>query len=347
MKKYLLYFLAICWARLLRRRAPIFVTLCVTNRCNLRCAYCYEEYYDRQHADVPLERLLALVDELAAMGTRYISINGGEALLRRDLEALVDKVRVYGMILHLSTNGLLIPNSVSLLRKIDSIAVSLDGIGASNDRNRGEGSYAKIRAGIEALRQARIPFHIHTVLTKNNKDAVDDMLAFARECDSQVQFSLLREEDSPDKTLGLGEQELKTLVQKILADKKAGAPVFFSAQAYEAFLAWPLPTRQAVIRGKLPTGFNPVPCYVKQLFCHIEANGYVYPCVVLVNKFKALNYLDVGFKKAWAALAENDCLACQNICCNDMNLILSLSRHSIFNAFKIVQQRLWKRSGRP
>ena len=36
--------------------------------------------------------------------------------------------------------------------------------------------------------------------------------------------------------------------------------------------------------------------------CQIEADGLVYPCVTLVNKFKALNLREVGFKKAWENL---------------------------------------------
>ena len=82
MFRYWLYFFAIVRARMSRRRTPLFVTLCVTNRCNLRCIYCYEEYYDRNHREMSTAEILSLIDQLAAMGTRYISINGGEALLR-------------------------------------------------------------------------------------------------------------------------------------------------------------------------------------------------------------------------------------------------------------------------
>ena len=343
MKKYFLYFWAIFKARLLCRRVPILVTLCVTNRCNLRCAYCYEEYYDRNFREIPKEKMFSLIDDLARMGTRYISINGGEALLRSDLEEIVDKIRSHGMLVHLSTNGVLVPSRLSLLRKLDSIAVSLDGLEAENDLNRGKGSYTKIRAGLAALQEAGIKFHTHTVLTKHNKNALAQILPLAKEFGCQAQFSLLRVEDSPQAGLGLGAEELRVIVKKILDYKKKGYPVFFSRQAYENYLAWPLPDHEQVIWDKIPAGFKPIKCYIKRFACHIEANGYVYPCIVLVNKGKALNFLEVGFKKCWESLAENSCLACHNICCNDLNLVFGLNIFSLSNAARVVRERLRKK----
>ena len=90
-------------------------------------------------------------------------------------------------------------------------------------------------------------------------------------------------------------------------------------------------------------GYHPIPCHIKQFACHIEANGLVYPCIVLVNKFKALNFLEVGFKRAWDHLADNDCLACHNICCNDQNFIFDVNPDSMLNAVKIVFATIKKR----
>ena len=340
MFKYLAYFFAILKAKVLRRRVPILVTLCVTNRCNMRCAYCYEEYYSRQHAEIPKERILKLIDELAGMGTKYLSINGGEALLRDDLEDIVDSIKAKNMLCHLSSNGILVPSRLPLLRKIDSLSISIDGIGAGHDLNRGAGTYARVRAGLEMLAAEGIRFHTHTVLTKNNKDSVEDILALARELGFQAQFSLLRVEDSPDKTLALEDTELKPLIQRLLKYKKQGEPVFFSSLTYENYLNWPLPNDQQIIRGHIPRGFQAIPCDIKRFSCHIEANGLVYPCVVLVNKYPALNFLEHGFRKCWDRLQDNPCLACHNICCNDLNLIFALSPRSIWNASRIVFKRI-------
>ena len=53
-----------------KKRTPLVVVLNVTFRCNLRCGYCYGQYFDRQDEDFKTEELLGLIDELAKLGTR-------------------------------------------------------------------------------------------------------------------------------------------------------------------------------------------------------------------------------------------------------------------------------------
>lgn len=339
MNKYISYVTKIIGCHLSGKNIPILVTICVTNRCNLRCRYCYEEYYARNHEEFTTEELLDLIDELAEMGTKYISVNGGEALLRDDIESVIDKIKEKKMLCHLSTNGLLVKKKISALKKVNSLAVSIDGNKKANDLNRGEGTYDKIVEAMECLKENNIKFHTHTVLTKNNKDAADEMMAVARRYGCRAQFSVLREADSPDKGIGLDDNEVREIVTKILGYKKDGLPVFFSYDAYDSFLNWPFSYRKQTIKGKIPEGYKPVECYIKRFSCHIEANGLVYPCIVLVNKFEALNFLEVGFKKAWENLAKNDCKACYNICCNDLNLTFGLKPRPIWNAVKIVMGR--------
>jgi len=336
---YMAYMKEIVKGRLANKKIPILVTICVTNRCNLRCRYCYEEYYERNHREFTTDELLGLIDELAEMGTKYISVNGGEALLRDDIEVVVDKIKERNMLCHLSTNGLLVKNKIPVLKKIDSLAISIDGDRESNDSNRGANTYNRIIEAIECLNENNIKFHTHTVLTKNNKNAVDEMMVLARRYGFKTQFSTLRMEDSPDKTIGLDNDEMRAIVTKILDYKKAGFPVFFSSGAYKYFLDWPFSYDRQTIKGKLPENYKPIECYIKRFACHIEANGFVYPCIVLVNKFKALNFLEVGFKKAWESLSDNDCKACYNICCNDLNLTFGLKPRSTWNAIKIVMNR--------
>lgn len=342
MKRYISYVMKIVEGRLKHKNIPIFVVLCVTNRCNLRCRYCYEEYYDRHHREFTTEELLNLIDKLAEMGTKYISVNGGEALLRDDIEIVIDKIRERNMLCHLSTNGLLVKDKISVLKKVDSLAVSIDGSREENDINRGTGTYDKIIKALECLSDNNIQFHIHTVLTKNNKNAVGEMLVLARKYNCKAQFSVLRKADSPDKTIGLNDYEVREIVAGIIDKKKAGLPVFFSLNAYKSVLHWPFSYDRQVIRGKLPDGYKHIECYIKRFSCHIEANGLVYPCIVLVNKFEALNFLEVGFEKAWANLSDNDCNACYNICCSDLNLIFGFSPSTIWNVFKIVMGRIAK-----
>jgi len=335
--RYIGYVKKILKGHLTHKNIPILVTICLTNRCNLRCLYCYEDYYERDHREFSTKELLNLIDELSQMGTRYISLNGGEVLLRDDLGVIIDRIKRRNMLCHLSTNGLLVKNHISVLKEVDSIAISIDGIKESNDLNRGDGTYERIIESFECLKKNNIKFHTHTVLTKNNKNCVDEMMELSRKYGFKAQFSTLRIEGSPEEKIRLSDDELKESVRKIIDYKNSGENIFFSKEAYRNVLSWPFSYDKEMIFDKAPNGYE---CYIKRFSCHIEANGLVYPCVVLVNKFKALNFLEVGFKKAWENLANNVCKACYNVCCSELSFIFGLKFRSIWNTGKIVLDRI-------
>lgn len=342
--KYFAYAKEIFKGRFGQKNIPIFVTICVTKRCNLNCTYCYLDSYEIKGKEFDAGHLLDLIDELLKMGTKYISLNGGEALLRSDLEIIVDKIRKNNILCHLSTNGLLIEKNVSLLKKIDSLSVSIDGFEDANDLNRGQGTFRKIISAIEFLNKNHIKFHTHTVLTKNNKESVDEIMALALKYGFSAQFSPLRPQDSPNKQINLDDIELKETTKKIMDYKKRGLPIFFSYEPYKNLLNWPYPYNKQMIFDKPPAGYRPITCYIKRFSCHIEPDGLVYPCIVLVNKIQGLNFLEVGFRRAWENLANNNCQACYNVCCNDLNLIFGLKPDAICNALKIALSRSIQRN---
>jgi cyclic pyranopterin phosphate synthase len=105
----------------------------VTDRCNLRCAYCMpeENYVWLPRANIlSFEETAQLVDVFLDLGVERVRLTGGEPLLRHGLHELVrqiaDKPRVRD--LALTTNGLLLPEQAPDLRAagLHRITVSLD-----------------------------------------------------------------------------------------------------------------------------------------------------------------------------------------------------------------------------
>ncbi len=341
-KKYINFGTGVLKARMARRNIPILAVLCVTDRCNLKCAYCYQRPLRGQKVEFTTSEILSLIDELSKMGTKFISINGGEALIRDDIETIIDKINKKNLLVQLTTNGQLITEKIDVIKKVDSLCVSLDGNKESNDLNRGQGSYDKIIKGLECLKANNILFHTNTVITKNNLKAVDEIMALALQYGFKAQFSILRQEDAPVSGLGLDDKEIRKVIQRILFYKEKNFPVFYSYNSYKKALNWPLSYQQQVIFKKIPLEYKVGPCYIKRLACQIEADGFVYPCVTLVNKFNALNFREIGFKKAWENLKNCDCQACYNICHNDFNGIFGLEADALWNAFKIATGRIIK-----
>jgi len=342
MRKYLSFLTQIIKCKALSRRVPILVTLCVTRRCNLNCRYCYNGP-QKDNREFSTAELFSLIDTLAAMGTKYISLNGGEALIREDIEELAKHIRRKKMIFHLSSNGLLIPEKIRIMGLFDSIAISIDGDDSENDSLRGKGTHAKVIEALDALRKEKKNFHLHSVLSRNNIDSMDYLLQLAAEYNTEVQFSFIRENDTPDKTIILEDNDLQDACMKLIQMKKKGNPVFFSARAYMNVIDWPFPYEMPFINrhDKLP-GKNE--CVLKKHSCHIEADGSVYPCVVLVNKFKASNFLDEGFEKSWENIENCMCGMCYNVCCHDLNGIFALKPETLLNSSRIGIQRIFRKT---
>lgn len=311
---------------ILGRRTSLVVILNVTFRCNMRCGYCYGQYFNRKDRDFTTEELLGLIDDLGRMGTRSITLGGGEPLIRDDIGQIIERVKSRGIECGFNTNGVLIPKKIDALKKADMICVSIDGPKEMNDANRGEGSFEKIMAGIDTALDADLKVHTTTVLTKYNCEAVDWIVDMVREKGIQAEFNLLfhQSEEKDDSDRFMAENDILRKAVKRVAELKArGAPILFSENVYQFAAKWP-DYKKRLIMGK-ELDFEFIPCYAGRFMMFIDADGRVYPCVQLIDVFNALDFREVGIKKAWEHCANHSCKACYFPCFNEFNKIMRLN----------------------
>lgn len=326
LSKRISFFTNLLKGKILGKNIPLVVVLNTTNRCNLRCIYCYGPYYDNPKNDFTIEQLLELIDELTALGTKSITLGGGEPLLRDDIGQLIDYIKSKGIECGMNTNGILIPQKIDIVKKLDLVCISIDGNKESNDTNRGEGSFEKIMAGIKAAKEAGLIVHTNTVLTKNNLNSIDYLMNLAKTIGLGVEFNLPFYQTSPNKdnpALDISNQDSRQAIKKIMEYKKKGYPVLFSEKVHQYVVKWP-DYKKKMYLGKKPD-FKYIKCQAGRYMCFIDADGMVYPCAQLIGTFKALNFLEVGFKRAWENLASHNCQACYFICFNEFNSIFSLN----------------------
>lgn len=158
-------FLSILKSKILAKRAPVVVYLYPTYKCNLRCNYCLVDK-DVKVEEMNTERLLDLVDRLADMGTKMIVFLGGEFSIVKDMEKVIDRIIDRGMVCDAVTNAILLPEKIKMFKKLDSICISMDGLGVSNDVTRGKGTFQKIMEGIEVARKGELSIRINCVITR-------------------------------------------------------------------------------------------------------------------------------------------------------------------------------------
>ena len=114
----------------------------------------------------------AFIHDLADFGVPVLLFSGGEPLLRKDLFEVISLARERGLRLGLSTNGTLITDEVA--KKISNlgfaeVGISLDGIGANNDRFRGkEGAYHAALNGIRNCIALGLRVSLRLTITRFN-----------------------------------------------------------------------------------------------------------------------------------------------------------------------------------
>ena len=155
---------------------PIVVWNC-TRQCNLHCIHCYASATSRGHPEeMDTGEGKALIRDLADFGVPVLLFSGGEPLLREDIFELAGFAQDQGVTPVLSTNGTLITESVATkIRSVDfkEVGISLDGIGANNDRFRGErGAYQATLQGIRSCIALGQRVSLRLTITRSNYEEI-------------------------------------------------------------------------------------------------------------------------------------------------------------------------------
>jgi radical SAM protein with 4Fe4S-binding SPASM domain len=143
----------------------------VTRRCNLHCAHCYTDSFDRHYeGELKTEEAKGVIDDLAAFGVPVILFSGGEPLLRPDLPELVERAQARGIRSVISTNGTLLIHAVARELKdlgVSYVGVSIDGPQPVHDRFRGmAGAFHEAIQGIRNCREVGLRVGLRVTLTQ-------------------------------------------------------------------------------------------------------------------------------------------------------------------------------------
>ncbi len=327
-------------ARMTGRQRPLTAIVNLTNRCNLRCRHCYADYYERDaSSDLSTVDAKRLFTDLRDNGLLRLSLSGGEVLLRDDLTELIAHAKSLGLNVTVNSNGLLIPTRLDALHQADTVAVSLDGTPEHHDLIRGPGTALKAIAGIRAARAAGLPTNINLVINRHNLHDVDYILDLCRETGANAEFALMvsRLAGTPD-DLKPTTEEFRQTLRLIIDRKHAGAPIVFSAQAYESILAcWP--------DFSVDWHYGPPPplmplCPAGRFFCLVDTDGRIWTCPHLIDKVPAENALQVGVRRALdVACANRQCTGCYQACFHEFSHLMSLSPLVIWNYVRYILRR--------
>lgn len=158
---------------------PKKVDLDITNKCNLRCSYCYHfSGAGDVDTDLPAEEWLRFFEELRQCTVIEVCLGGGEPLFRKDFKDLVDGVVKNKMRFAIVSNGTLITDDIveylKSTKRCNSFQVSIDGAGPEeHDVCRGKGNFEKALAGLRCLMKHKMPATVRVTIHKHNFKSLD------------------------------------------------------------------------------------------------------------------------------------------------------------------------------
>ena len=181
-------------------RKVSYVRMSITDRCDFRCVYCMDEEMTFMPRDqvLSLEEIVFLLRAFCELGVEKVRLTGGEPLVRRNVDWLLEQVgnlkRTTALKeLTITTNGSqLTKYAESMVSSgVDRINISLDSLNPQRFRELTRtGDLNTVLAGIESAKQAGFKrIKLNAVIMKGrNDDEVIDLAHFAIDNDLDISY---------------------------------------------------------------------------------------------------------------------------------------------------------------
>lgn len=303
-----------------RPSAPFYVQFEVTQACNHRCFFCYNEGAAFPGPELSTSEIKNILQQLRHAGVFSINFNGGEPLTRPDFFDLAAYARELGFDLHVNTNGTLIDDKAAkaIAASFPSACVSvLASDPDTHDRYVGRvGAYERVQTGIDHLLANGVKVEINVCTFKANHQ---DLYAIARNFARAgvhvlcVTRYILAQPQDKEHILGVDE------TVKVLGSLERIAHDFPSY--IEVKLPGPVPycELQSTFKPQLER-WN-TPCQVGYGLCRISPQGIVTPCPLsslVMGDLRTQSFDDIWASSAWDQFVKIEHLprACRD--CTDL-----------------------------
>lgn len=251
------------WQRAGELGIPLSVQFDLTYRCNERCVHCYLDHDD--HGELTTAEVKGILDQLAAAGTFFLTLSGGELLVRSDFFELLEHAASRRFDIKLKSNGLLI--GAPEAARIRALGVRQVQVSIYSHRpsvhdaiTKVAGSLERSLAAIRFLQAQGLRVLIANVLMRPNAEDYPGVQALAR--DLGVECTL-----DP------------TITPKMDGDTSVlalRAPRAQLLRVYTDPAMLPSPSPDA---GSCGEGLDEAPCSAGHTACYVSPYGDVYPCV--------------------------------------------------------------------
>lgn len=177
-------------------RQVSYLRLSVTDRCNLRCAYCFSKdiRFIPHESILRYEELLTIVDLARELGIHKVRLTGGEPFVRKDFLWLVEHIlaRHPELDLRITTNATLLAGKVRTLKELGvrHLNVSLDTLDARRFKDiTGRDFFNQVRGALDEVMAEGLGLKVNAVAMRGvNDDELPAFLALARDNPLDLRF---------------------------------------------------------------------------------------------------------------------------------------------------------------
>ncbi len=293
--------------------APFLIVWDFTHACNLKCKHCYERADKPLPDELTTKEAKKLVDHLVEIGTVAVAFSGGEPLMRKDFFEVAKYTHKKGLYVALATNGTLITEKIAkkLSKCVDYVEISLDGANSkTHDSFRGiKGAFNRTIRGIKNCVKVGLYTCIATTSTKYNIKEIPKIydLACKLKVNRMIVFNFIPtgkgvEIAKKDLTPEEREKLLTFLAEKLInnegvetfstAPQYARVTMEYGACAPTHFYAAGEANEKILQLAEFIGG-----CGAGRIYCAIEPNGDVQPCVFM--PIKVGNIREKKFHDIW------------------------------------------------
>ncbi len=249
----------------------------LTSRCNERCIHCYIPNGKKNTGkDMPLEKVLSLIDEFAEMGGLHVTLSGGEVFLHKDIIKIMQYCREKDMQISILSNLIALKDVQIPFIKAANVSLVQTSLYSMDPAIHDyittiPGSQAKTKAAIEKLVAADIPVQISCPVMKANCKGYAEVLKYAQSlrCKAQTDYIMMAQSDCDTQNLAnrISLEETEALLRDIIAwDKDYKEKTLKQRPVSEEMAFDPERFARQPLCG---AGIND---------CCITENGDVYPC---------------------------------------------------------------------
>ena len=285
---------------------PVHAVWEITLACDLKCHHCGSRAGKRRPQELTTEECFDLIRQLRRMGTREVTLIGGEAYLRRDWLRIIREIRDQGMDCSMQSGGLhLTENRIKAAvdAGLQSLGISIDGLREVHDRLRGvKGSFDAAFKALKAVKKFGITSSVNTQITSLVVPQLRQLLnrfiaAGATGWQIQLTVAMGRAADHPELLLQPSELlELMPLLAELYQEGADRGLLLLPGNNIGYFGPY-----ESLWRGSGDDRVYWTSCNAGQNTIGIEADGTIKGCPSLpTSPYAGGNIRDLSFKEIWS-----------------------------------------------